>query len=122
MRHLSGLIVLLLLTACTESCSIGLAPARIVEGKEFSAEKVALIQEGMTADQVHEVLGQPLRITRKGDSETWEYFFRLRQDDLIRVLGVIPIRRPLHIWEREAKVMFRKNRAEKIDFADRRIK
>lgn len=121
MRSLSGLIVLLLLTTYMGACSIGLAPVRVVAGKEFPADKVELIQEGMTSEQVREILGQPLRATRKEDSETWQYFFRLQQDDLIRVLGVIPVRRPLHVWEREAKILFKVNKVEKIDFTDHRI-
>lgn len=122
MRLPLNLCVLFLLTACVAACSIGLAPARVVAGKEFPVGEIGLIQEGMTSDQVQEILGQPLKVTSIGDSETWQYFFRLRQDDIIRVLGLIPLRMPLHIWEREGKILLRASRVEKVDFTDRRIK
>jgi outer membrane protein assembly factor BamE (lipoprotein component of BamABCDE complex) len=104
------------------ACSIGLAPARVVAGEEFPVEKIRQIQEGMTSDQVQQILGRPWKVSSKGDSESWQYFFRLRQDDVIRALGLIPIRRPLHVWEKEAKILLIANRVEKIDFTDRLIK
>jgi outer membrane protein assembly factor BamE (lipoprotein component of BamABCDE complex) len=122
MRLPSSLLVLFLLTTCVAACSIGLAPARVVAGKEFFPEEVELIQEGMTSNQVQEILGRPLRITPKGEAETWQYFFRLRQDDIIKVLGFIPIRRPVLIWEREAEILIRSDKVEKVDLTDHRIK
>ena len=113
---------LVLISVLTLACSIGGAPTRVVKGQVLPAEKLSLVAEGMTSAQVEGLLGLPLRVTTKGDTVIWHYFSRERKDDLIRLLGLIPFRRALAIWETEVDVILIDDTVHEIRHFDRRIK
>ena len=119
-RLASSIVLLAALWAL--SCSVGGAPVRVVKGQQFSLDQVSLIEKGMTATQVKEVLGEPLVIASEGNLTRWRYFFRERKDDVVRVLGIFPVRRAQAIWETEADVLLVGGLVQDTQVSERRIK
>ena len=104
------------------ACSIGGAPVRVVNGKQFPAKDVVLIDKGMTPAEVESILGPPLTRSEGDDISKWHYFYRMSKDDVIRILGFIPIRRGLATWETEAVIEFANERVESIFVSENRVK
>jgi outer membrane protein assembly factor BamE (lipoprotein component of BamABCDE complex) len=62
---------------------------RLVDGKEFHAERVIGIQEGKsTTADVRELIGPPLVEKEEGKKIRWQYYMRKEKKELI--FGIIP--------------------------------
>ncbi len=104
------------------ACSIGGAPVRVVKGRDFPVESVKFVKEGMAPAQVEKILGPPVAVTTEGQLTLWRYFFRERKDDVVRLLGLIPVRRALAVWETEAVVVLAENRVREIRISESRTR
>ncbi len=94
--------LLCLLGGCANTASNNGTPSRIataispykpevVQGNFVSSEQVALLQAGLTRNQVKEVLGTPL-LASVFHADRWEYVFTLRRQ------GVAPQTRKLTVF------------------------
>lgn len=95
-------------------CSIATAPATIEAGNEFQWINVRKITEGMESSEVHRLLGNPLSIVQVEGGAHWRYYYRVRQQDVVRFLGIFPYRKTFSHWEREVGLLLRDGRVEKL--------
>jgi outer membrane protein assembly factor BamE (lipoprotein component of BamABCDE complex) len=109
-----SLATLMVVSICFVSCSVATAPAFFEKGREFSWENRAGIEKGMETAEVLSVLGQPFETKEQGKIVRWRYYQRVRQDDIVRILGFIPCRKVFSRWEREVGVIFRQGRVEEV--------
>lgn len=121
---LSGLCrVCLLLSSCLlGACSISTAPATVEAGKEFLWDNVADVKQGMEQNEVRRALGEPFGTTNENDGVRWRYYYRVRQYDVVRVLGILPYRNTFSYWEREAEILFRDGRVEEVEREERNLR
>lgn len=114
-------ICLVLLSCLFWACSISTAPATIEAGKEFSWADLADVKQGMEQNEVRRLLGEPLGTSNGSDGTRWRYYYRVRQYDVVRVLGILPYRNTFSYWEREAEILFKNGRVEEIEREERSL-
>lgn len=86
-------LVLMQVAGCRSDGTSILSPYKveIVQGNFFSKEQVALIQPGMTRNQVQTILGSPLLIDVFHD-DRWDYSFYIKRR------GVLPLQRQITVY------------------------
>lgn len=97
-------------------CSHLKGPFRLVEGKEFAAENLDQVHEGMAAEEVLRTLGEPLERTPLDHGERWRYYVLEERVDEKRLLGTATIRK--WRWERwtEAQLLVKDGRVVTVSF------
>jgi outer membrane protein assembly factor BamE (lipoprotein component of BamABCDE complex) len=107
-------------------CACGYAKGRryALEGRLFPGRLVSSLEKGMSAEEVKEILGEPLEKTYLDESsqERWRYDALHRQDEEVIFLGR-PIRRvPYYIVESEVILLFRNGLLNDIESRERAVK
>lgn len=119
MRPCQG--ICLVLVVLLLSCSYAKGPPYVVDGRLFRDDKVESVQEGMPAERVRELLGEPLDIEQQDGVERWRYYVWQRQVETIRYLGLIPVKKPLYSGAKEATICFRDGVVQDVQFQHRRF-
>jgi outer membrane protein assembly factor BamE (lipoprotein component of BamABCDE complex) len=57
-------------------------------------------------DEVRDLLGDPIRQNIGETTVEWVYYYKLRQTDVVRFLGVLRVRKNRQVWERNLRVLF----------------
>lgn len=102
-------------------CSYAKGPPYAVEGQRFPDDRVSLVAEGMSAAKVRQILGQPYRIETSETGERWRYYVWQRQDETVRYLGLIPVKKPLYSGVKEATVVLRDGVVQEVSFRHTRL-
>lgn len=112
-----GLVLPLLL-----SCAYATGKPRTVAGKDFPYAKVDQIHEGMPAEEVRQLLGEPLEVDEAPMGTRWRYYERERQDERIYVLGLIPVNRPYWVVDTELVLEIEDGTVKTVSFHENRVK
>ena len=106
-RHpvLAAAAAAVLLAGCGSMQEVGrsvasaVTPYRIevVQGNFVSREQVQALQQGMSREQVRQILGTPL-VSSMFHGDRWEYVFTLKRQ------GVEPQRRQLTVWFKDDRM------------------
>ena len=100
-------------------CSAGHRPPVVEEGQAFRVSKCSQLQPGAPAAQARSSLGEPLNVIDNEDSETWEYFVRVREADRRKFLGLIPLPDDERRWSAKATVRLEKGIVVEVLCPDR---
>lgn len=116
-------LALLAAAALLSSCAYATAKPRIVGGRDFPHDKAAQFHQGMPAQEVRQVLGEPLEAeATEGGGERWRYYERERQDEKIYILGFIPVRRPYWVVEVEVVVLVEAGVVRDVSFREQQLR
>lgn len=85
----AGLAALLL---C--GCSFALGPYALIDGAEFSIEALDQLEEGMSGEEVEDLLGPPWHKRELEAGERWFYYSRFQHRSCnVYLLGFLPVQR-----------------------------
>ena len=121
-RSIFARLVLAVAGVVMTSCALATAPPRIVKGKEFPQDKAESIHEGMSAQEVRDLVGEPLEVQAVGAESRWRYYERERQDEKIYILGLIPVAKPYWIVDAELIIILQNDIVKEVLFQETQVR
>lgn len=85
-----------------------------VEGRNFGAEKLGEIEEGTPAEEVLQLLGEPLERDHLVEGERWRYYVREERVDELRFLGLFPVQKKRWARTTEAQLVVSDGRVTEV--------
>lgn len=85
------IVAAILAILSVSACTYGHPPPAVISGRTFPVVAARNLVRGTSGAEVQKTLGEPLRTIQRSDSTIWEYEFVTKQQESIKLLGVIPL-------------------------------